>query len=307
MQTFWSALWRSVVIALIYTIASALVGGLVMQGVVNTQASAANPTLQLATTALSGFLMAVVLGPTASLVHASRGRSIFIWTALVFGNMASVIIEGYFFAPGLLPGVLVPRVLALQALTSVVLAGSIAFFFPPSAQAVNKKVAIKRSPLSWTGRFMASAASYLFFYYFFGAINYLLVTGPYYESHPELAVPAAATVIKLASFRSLLIVLSILPLIISLHLPKRKLALLCGFLLFLVGGAVPLLSQTSAMPPVLLLASAVEIFFQNLLTGMVAALLLGRPTAATASRSTTPIVVARESAESVSGKSPASR
>lgn len=306
MRTFWNVLWRSVVIALIYTTANTVIGGLVMQGVAP-QAGATNPVLLLATTALSGFGMAAVLGPAASWVHTSRGRSMFIWASNVYLNLASVVIEGYFFAPGLLPGALVPRVLVLQALSSVILAAAIAFFFPPSAEGPKKKALVKRSPLSWAARFLASAASYLFFYYFFGAINYLLVTGPYYEAHPELAVPAAATVIKLASFRSLLIVLSLLPLITSLHLPKRKGALLCGFLLFLVGGAVPLLTQTSALPPVLLVASAGEIFFQNFLTGVVAALLLRRPAAPEVSCSTTPVVVVRESTGSVSGKSPASR
>ncbi len=47
-------------------------------------------------------------------------------------------------------------------------------------------------------------------------------------------------------------------------------------MLFAIGGIVPLLYQVNALPLPLLIASAVEIFFQNFLTGIVAGLLLGR-------------------------------
>jgi len=50
--------------------------------------------------------------------------------------------------------------------------------------------------------------------------------------------------------------------------------LLCGFLLFWIGGVVPLVLQSATLPSMLLLASGMEIFFQNFLTGVVAAGLL---------------------------------
>jgi VIT1/CCC1 family predicted Fe2+/Mn2+ transporter len=48
-----------------------------------------------------------------------------------------------------------------------------------------------------------------------------------------------------------------------------------GWLLFAIGGIVPLVLQISSLPLLLLIASAVEIFLQNFLTGAVAARLLG--------------------------------
>jgi hypothetical protein len=279
MRKFWNVLWRSLVLALIYTAANALIGALVMQGVAAPQATPANPTLLLATTFASGFLLGAVLGPVASLLTGSRMRSILIWTVLIYLNLGSVVLEGYFFAPGLLPLALVPRILVLQALSTVIAAIGITLLFPVPATPTNNRPAAHRSPLSWTGRFLASAAAYLVFYYGFGAINYALVTGPYYETHGGLAVPAPATVIAVEGVRSVLIILSLLPLITFLHLPRRKLAVRCGFLLFMIGGVLPLLSQTAALPPVLLVASGVEIFFQNFLTGVVAAGLLWRPAA----------------------------
>lgn len=42
---------------------------------------------------------------------------------------------------------------------------------------------IRRSWFSWLWRFVLGGLSYVFFYYFFGAINFMLVTGPYYKTH----------------------------------------------------------------------------------------------------------------------------
>jgi hypothetical protein len=56
---------------------------------------------------------------------------------------------------------------------------------------------------------------------------------------------------------------------------RRQLMVKTGFLLFAIGGIVPLIWQVSSLPLFLLAASAVEIFFQNFLTGMVSARLMG--------------------------------
>lgn len=278
MRKFWTILWRSLAVALLYTAASAGTGGLIMRSTAG-MTTTATPAHLLATTFLSGLLLAIALGPVARLITAPRLRTMAVLANLVFLNMASVIIEGYFFAPGLLPGALVPRVLLLQALTSAIAAIAIVLFFPAPAASTHQPERPERSPGSWAGRFVASAAAYLLFYYFFGAINYALVTGPYYESHGGLAVPPPGTVLAVEAVRSVLIIFSVLPLILSLNAPPKRAALRCGFLLFIVGGLLPLLTQTAAMPPLLLVASGVEIFFQNFLAGAVAGLLLQRPTA----------------------------
>lgn len=261
-------------VAVVYTLASTLIGGLVMQGVEGLTPPA-NPSLLLTTTFLSGFLIGVTLGPLAAQLHASRLRSVIIYTTVLFLNMASVVIEGHFYAPALMPLTIVPRVVVLHAVSTLLTGITIAFLFPAHQPTIVEKS--RYSALSWSGRIVLSAASYLLFYYAFGALNYVLVTGPYYESHPSLAVPAAATVLTVASIRSVIIILSILPLILSLHTTRKGLALWCGLVLFVIGGVLPLLMQAGMLPPVLLIASAVEIFFQNFLTGVVAALLLGRP------------------------------
>jgi hypothetical protein len=56
----------------------------------------------------------------------------------------------------------------------------------------------------------------------------------------------------------------------------RRMAWLTGLILFAVGGVMPLLMQAGALPLVVLIASAVEIFCGNMALGWVPARLLGR-------------------------------
>lgn len=269
-----NVLWRSLLIALVYTGATTLIGGLVMRpaGILP---APANPILLLATTFISGILISATLGPMASQVYASRRRSVAIWTTLVFLNIGSVVLEGYFFSPGLLPPAIIPRILVLYALSALTTALSIAFLFPATRPAPGSAWQVKRSPQAWMARFFLSAAAYLLFYYGFGAINYALVTGPYYETHPALAVPERSTLLMVESIRAVIMISSVLPLILALRTSRRALAVRCGLALFVIGGILPLLMQAGSLPPAVLVASGVEIFFQNFLTGVAAALLLG--------------------------------
>ena len=114
--------------------------------------------------------------------------------------------------------------------------------------------------------------SYLLFYLVFGALNYNLVTGPYYASHAGgLSVPAPATVLVVELVRAPLLVLSVVLLILASRGTRRRTLLSAGLTLFWVGGVVPLTLQLGNLPTPLLLASGVEIFLQNFLTGAVAA------------------------------------
>lgn len=75
--------------------------------------------------------------------------------------------------------------------------------------------------------------------------------------------------------RGPLIVLSVIPFLLTFRASKKRLAFFTGLILFAVGGIAPLLMQVHMLPLFLLATSAVEIFFQNYLTGVVAARLLG--------------------------------
>jgi hypothetical protein len=129
---------------------------------------------------------------------------------------------------------------------------------------------------SWLWRFIVSSFSYLVFYFIFGGLNYSLVTRPYYETHAGgLTVPAPEIVLVLETVRGLLIVFSVLLFLLTVRGTRRQLMVKTGWLLFAVGGIIPLVWQISSLPLFLLFASGIEIFFQNFLTGVVAAWLMG--------------------------------
>jgi hypothetical protein len=167
--------------------------------------------------------------------------------------------------------------LAQQALASAIVALVITLLFAKAGNSISWMDALRTRPwYSWLWRFVASSFSYLAFYFVFGGLNYSLVTKPYYESHAGgLTVPAPELVFIIEAIRGLLIVFSVLLFLLSIRGTRRQLMVSTGWLLFAIGGIIPLIWQISALPLFLLFASAIEIFFQNFLTGVVAAWLMG--------------------------------
>ncbi len=267
MRRFGNISWRILVIATGYMLTSLLAALLLGRAV---------EMAALGISLLSGILIGVTLGPIAARVQASRWSHWAVWGSVLFLNTLSVGIEGAFFAPTLSPMVSMPAAwIAYLMLESVVTAGLIAWLTGQSADAAISSPPRKRAWYSWTWRFVTSSFSYLLFYFIFGAVNYALVTKPYYAAHVSgLAVPAPQTVLMAEMVRAPLIVLSIVPLLVLWRGKKGVLAVLCGIILFVIGGVIPLLLNT-ALPDLLRFASAIEIFFQNFCTGVVTVALLG--------------------------------
>ena len=121
-----------------------------------------------------------------------------------------------------------------------------------------------------------SLTPYLALYFVFGALNYTLVTKPYYDTHAGgLTAPDPGVVLAAELVRAPLIVFSVLLFLLSVRGTRRQLMVKTGWLLFAIGGIVPLVLQVSALPILLLAASAIEIFLQNFFTGAAAARLMG--------------------------------
>jgi hypothetical protein len=229
---------------------------------------------------VGGIVIGLVLGPIASQLFVKRTRHVIVWTCVIFFNIVSVVIEGVFFAPTQVGGNLT-ALIAQQFILAVTTASVLTLLFAPKAN-----VAIVLPPRAWYDwlwRLVVSAASYLAFYFIFGAINYALVTKPYYDAHAGgLATPSIEIILIAEIVRGAMIVLSVLPFLLTVSQPPRERAFRTGVILFAIGGIVPLLYQVNALPIPLLIASGIEIFFQNFSTGIVAGLLLGRmPTHAT--------------------------
>jgi hypothetical protein len=266
--------WRSLVVGIGYMLVLLIAGRIApVPGAALSEAHGGGSVLW--TSFLSGILIGLTLGTVASQMIASRLRHFFIWSCVIFLNFISVILEGVFFAPGLVSGA-VPSLIFQQLLASLVTATLISILFVPSGQIQISSTRLKRPWHAWVWRFVVSSLSYIVFYFIFGAVNYAMVTKPYYETHiGSLAVPAPQVVLMVESMRAPLIVLSMLPLVLTMRTTRRRLAIMCGIILFVVGGVVPLMLRVNMLPLFLLVASAWEIFFQNLLTGVVVAVLLG--------------------------------
>jgi hypothetical protein len=276
LRNFLGITWRSVLVAVGYIIGLMAAG--MIAGMLGAQLPANTGNATTFTWLLvSSLLLGILLGPLAARLHLTRGQHFILWASLIFFNMGSVAIEGAYFAPELVP-VPVPILFAQQALASAGAALVIVWLFASvGSPAASWLEALRARPWhSWLWRFLASACSYLLFYFVFGALNYSLVTRPYYESHAGgLTVPAPGLVLLAELVRAPLIVLSLVFFLLSVRGTKRQLMVRSGWLLFAVGGIAPLVLQISSLPWFLLAASAVEIFFQNFLTGVVAAGLMG--------------------------------
>jgi len=224
-----------------------------------------------------GVVTGFVLGSLAASMPATWSRHMLVWGSAIFFNIVSVTVEGRFFAPNLVEGSII-ILLFQQFVVAFVVTSIIVKLFAPISDSA-PITAIQHLCFSWLWRFVFSALSYIFFYYFFGAINYLLVTGPYYETHAGgLVVPAQNIIFRAELIRAVLIVFSVIPFLFNF--PKNRMTKmgLTGLILFVVGGVAPLLVQVGSLPSVVLAASGVEIFCQNFFTGVVAASLMDRDT-----------------------------
>lgn len=271
--------WRVLVIAIGYTLALVLAGMLLgMLGLLSVDANAEmDATAVFQQMFVGGLVMGLILGLAARQLPASPARHVFIWSVLLLANIGSVIIEGYFFVPDLVTNLGVT--LAQQLLPCLVTAVLVYRLFAPRP-ATTATTTIQRNWYDWLWRYALSATTYLAAYWLFGAINFALVTRPYYDAQGSpLAVPDPQITLQAELIRAVLIVLSLLPFLLTAPMPLCRLAVWSGLLLFVVGGLVPLTWQMATLPLPLLLASAVEIFCQNFTTGVVAAWLLAGQTA----------------------------
>ena len=267
--------WRSILVAVGYFT------GLILAGMISTVLGAQMPASAGSSNSMFWFFIAsIVMGfilcPIAIRLFLSYRQHFILWLGVIFFNMGSVAIEGKYFVPDLVS--LPLSVLFIQQLfASAGAALIIALTCAKRVQPISWLAALQTRPwFAWLWRFLLSMFSYLVFYYIFGTLNYSLVTKPYYESHAGgLTAPAPEVVFAAELVRAPLIVLSILLFLLSEHGEKRELMLKAGWVLFAVGGIVPVILQIGSLPFLLLAASTVEIFCQNFLTGMASGWLLG--------------------------------
>lgn len=274
MKTILSTILKSLLVGVAYVIAVAI-GGMIVNLLGFNLPKAENPTASLMWFFAGGVIAGLSLGPVASSIPSARMRHLFVWGSLIFLNIASVAIEGYFFAPALI-GDALPALLLQQLVAALAASWVITALFA-SKEFAAPIVPITRSIPSWIWHFALATLAYVVFYFIFGSINYMLVTKPYYEIHAGgLDVAPVQVTLVAEVVRGALIALSVIPFLLNVPADKKRLGALTGFLLFAIGGLVPLTMQVGVLPLFLLLASAWEIFAMNFTTGWVLARLLGR-------------------------------
>lgn len=214
-----------------------------------------------------GLALAVAIVVVAPRLQVPARTQFSVWFTLLFLNFAAVAIEGTLFAPAAAPPKSLAANLVRLAVVSALVAGIAGILFGGDPDSGHRTIP-SRPWHAWPWRLAIVAAVYVLLYLALGGINYVLVTHPYYESHgSSLTVPAAKTVLFYEPIRGLMIALSVLPLALARPVPTRLVAIIAGTMLFLVGGVVPLLPQSS-LPLYLRIASLWEIFGQNFVTGI---------------------------------------
>jgi hypothetical protein len=121
---------------------------------------------------------------------------------------------------------------------------------------------------------LLAAFSYLVFYEVFGAITYQFFTKGYYPHAAEQVSAMGAWFFGYQIARGLVMTLAVLPVIYALRLPRWQAALIVGLLVWVIGGAAPLLVPNEMMGTTQRYIHIGEIFTQNFLLGVTATLLL---------------------------------
>ncbi|HEX2710859.1 MAG TPA: hypothetical protein VHM88_01360 [Candidatus Acidoferrales bacterium] len=134
---------------------------------------------------------------------------------------------------------------------------------------------VERRPLATTALMVGlSGLTYVLYYLIFGSITYQFLTKQYYPEAQKIVSQLGLWFWVIELVRGILMTLAVLPIICTLRMRRRPAALAVGALLWIVGGATPLLVPNALMTPAQRYIHIVEILTQNASLGITAALLL---------------------------------
>jgi hypothetical protein len=220
---------------------------------------------------LSGILLAASFVPIA--LHGPRGalRQLgVIAPVLLIVTVLCTWSEALIFLPGAAARDLVGA-LVLYAIEAVVLASLVA------ALRLNREEGprVPHHPLPATASMvMACGVAYALYYLVFGAITYQFFTKGYYPEAEQVAQRLGLWLWVIQIGRGALMTLAVLPAIRTLRLARVPAAVAVGALMWIAGGAAPLLPPNDFMGTTQRLIHIVEILTQNAALGITAVLLL---------------------------------
>jgi hypothetical protein len=156
----------------------------------------------------------------------------------------------------------------IEALALAVLAGRLGLTRP-------SRVSVHRRPVATTVLMvLACGVAYAVYYLIFGAITYQFFTKDYYPEAVDVARKLGLWLWVIQIGRGALMTLAVLPAIETLRLGRGQAAIAVGALIWIAGGAAPLLVPNEIMGTTQRMIHIVEILTQNASLGITAVLLL---------------------------------
>jgi hypothetical protein len=141
-------------------------------------------------------------------------------------------------------------------------------------------LSVPRRPLAATVLMLvACGVAYAVYYLVFGAITYQFFTKGYYPEAADVAQRLGLWLWVIQIGRGALMTLAVLPAILTLRLGRWPAAIAVGALIWVAGGAAPLLAPNDFMGTAQRMIHIVEILTQNASLGITSVLLL-RPRSA---------------------------
>ncbi|NOH02830.1 MAG: hypothetical protein HND47_13140 [Chloroflexi bacterium] len=261
---------RSLLLGLIYALVNALAA------IILGSLSRLSPSIDnLLVGFFTGTIVCLSISPFVINSHQSRQFTIFaVWAVLAFVRVLGLGIEGALFKPSAAINAIAGATVGI--LTSLVIAWAAVQLLLPIGQESSSN--LKRNWWEWAWRVLIVGGVYFACYFIFGATNFLLYTRSFYENNPQygLARPEAGIIFLAQLLRGPLFGLGSLFILQTVALlPRRKIAVWLGIVLFVVGGLAPYVEITfRTMPIGFNLATITELLFQNFLTGILAAYIL---------------------------------
>jgi hypothetical protein len=136
---------------------------------------------------------------------------------------------------------------------------------------------LPRSPQLTRFFVVLAGLSYVVYYEIFGSITFHFFTNQYYPHAVEQATAMGVWFWAYQWARGLMMTLAVLPIVLSLRLPRWQAALAVGMIVWSVGGGGALLVPNTMMVAAQRYIHIIEIMTQNVSLGVTAVLLL-RPT-----------------------------
>lgn len=116
--------------------------------------------------------------------------------------------------------------------------------------------------------------AYVLYYLIFGAITYQFFTKGYYPDAPQMVARLGVWFWLIQIGRGMLMTLATLPLIRTLRMNRVQAAIAVGLIMWVAGGAAPLLLPNPFMGPTQRFIHTIEILTQNASLGVTTVLLL---------------------------------